>query len=239
MPSKVCKTYIIHLSTAFERKKHMDLQLFDKQLDFEFIIQGDLSEMSEQIEKKYFTGELSPLNRASSCAYKHIISYEKMIENEVPLALILEDDIMLDAKFDEKLKLILLEIDRRKMKNMIISLEDSNLKYVLSSEKNATDILYQKKEGRFAGAYLIDLLAATKICEEIYQNKCDYPIDWYHNQLAKKGAIDIWWSTLILATQGSLNGYFPSLIDKKQFGIWRKISFILQKMYKKILYRFR
>ncbi len=215
----------------------MELQLSNKELVYEYIWEGDKKDITQEILDELFTGELIPLSAGTSCVYKHILAYRKLVESNDTMALIFEDDVYLKKSFSENLNKIEQEIKSRALKNFVISLEDSNLKYVAGSEKIPNILLYKKLHGRMAGAYLIDRQAANNILQSIKNNKCSVPIDWFHNFASESNLIQIYWSSVILATQGSLDGSIPPTLDNKSTGIFRILSFRIQRLYKKLLYR--
>lgn len=205
----------------------------------EFINYGDKKDITNETMAKLFGGELDPIINATSCAFKHILAYEKIVKNNIDVALILEDDIYLSKDFDSTLTSVLNEINENQYSNFIVSLEDSNLQFVKRSELVKNKFLYKKLHGRLTGAYLIDKLGAYNCLEEIKRNKCNRPIDWFHNESSEKQIINIFWINNPIATQGSLMGTIKSLIDDKPYNFTRIISFKLQKIYKTILYNLR
>ncbi|MBK7812622.1 MAG: glycosyltransferase family 25 protein [Saprospiraceae bacterium] len=233
------KTFIIHVGTATERMKHMQVQLKDKNLDTEFILRGNKEDLSDEIMEKYFTGELKYVSNGTSCVYKHLLAYTEIIKHQIEIALVLEDDIFFHSNFMASLSKITAEIKRDQLSNFVISLEDSSLTFVPRSEFVADKMLYKKLHGRMAGAYLIDLIGAQTILEEVKKNKCHFPIDWFHNYLSEKAKINILWLYKPVATQGSLEGSIKSTLDSKAFSKLKVISFRLQRIYKKLLYWFR
>ncbi|HEX2935263.1 MAG TPA: glycosyltransferase family 25 protein [Bacteroidales bacterium] len=235
------KTLIINVSTNVLRKNHMlDLIAKNECLnDYYFIHDGDLDAISDEILTQYFDGELKELSSMVSCAYKHILAYQYVLDNNLEFALILEDDIYLHKGFCVKLNNIVNEVRTRQLSNFIISLEDSILQYVKGSELEKNKLLYKKPLGRTAGAYIIDKMGAQSLLQELYANKCHRPIDWFHNDCSLNELINIYWAHPVIATQGSLNGKIPSLIDKKKTGHFRIIGFRLSQIYKTILYRIR
>lgn len=232
------KTYIIHVKTAYDREKHMMNQLQSKKIvDYEFVVEGDISDISERELKRLFTSE--EVTSTESCSYKHYLTYKKIIEEKQKYALVLEDDIYLENNFNKVLSKIENEIKESQIKNFFISLEDSNLKYVKRSQREKGKYLYPNNSGRLAGAYIISFESALNIVKEMEENKCHMPIDWYHNYCSDKDLINIYWSHPTIAIQGSLMGKIKSLIVEKKYGDLRVLSFHLQRAYKKIIYFFR
>jgi glycosyl transferase family 25 len=208
--------------------------------DYYFIHDGDLETISQDILANVFGGKLASLSPAVSCAYKHILAYYEVLKsNQGDYSLILEDDIYLNENFCTSLNNILSELKQRKLENVIVSLEESSLKYVKGSERKKNVLLYKKSKGRMAGAYLIDTHSAKSMVTEIEQNKCNYPIDWFHNYCSDKGLIDIYWAHPPVSVQGSLNGKIKSLIDDKPVGKIKIIKFMMSRFYKRLLYRIR
>lgn len=201
--------------------------------------QGDIKDLSPEIMDRYFRGELEEPGPATSCAYKHFLSYWDMLSEGTELALILEDDIYLYKHFCLKLEKIIKECRERELCNYIISLEDSSLQYVKGSLRKKNQLLYKEKHGRMTGAYLIDLKGAQTLIKELEENKCYLPIDWFHNTSSEKGIIDIFWAQPPLAIQGSLSGEMSSIIDEKKTGTFSILSFKFMRLLRRFLYRFR
>ncbi len=232
------KTYIIHVKDAYDREEHMQKQLEGKNLDATYVTDGDKSDLTSAIINKYFSGEMAKISNATSCAYKHILAYESICENDEAIALILEDDIKFYPNF-EYLHKFVKEIKERKITNVMVSLEDSIARYIPRSKRVKGTLLYPEKKGRLAGAYLVDREFAKNMLAYIEKNKVHIPIDWMHNMCSEKKVINMYWSQPAIATQGSLDGSIKSLIDSKEYGGVRAISFRLQRAYKKFLYFMR
>ncbi len=236
------KNYIIHVSTNLERENHIRGEIAKTSFDFTFINDGDIKDLTEEILDRYFTGCLIPVSAATSCAYKHILAYEDMIRHQENYAIILEDDIYLYTDFEEKIGAVLAEIKERKLTNILVSLEESTLTYMKGSEREKGKLLYSKKQGRCAGAYLVDIGCAREIIKGIKNSRCGLPIDHLHNAYAEQGLINIYWLHPPIAIQGSLNGKISSLIDsryKRSKNFFRKITFVINRFYKKLLYRLK
>jgi glycosyl transferase family 25 len=233
------KVYIIHVAGNEERRQHIEKQLAGKDFDYEFILYGNMEDITEEILEKYFAGELDEVSPATSCALKHITAYKRIIEAEVPFALILEDDIRFLPSFMPVFEKSLKEIEENGIESVFVSYEDSNLKYVKGSKREENKVLYKNTKGRLAGAYGVDKQAAEAMINYLEENKCHKPVDWFHNECAEEGLFDIYWSHPAIARQSSKTGETASLIGGKGSGLIRTISFNLQKAYKKILYYFR
>jgi glycosyl transferase family 25 len=233
------QTYIIHVKGNEKREKFILSEVTKKGLNYEFILEGNKEDITPELYEKLFAKNVQNLPSVASCAFKHMKAYERIVKNNLPYALILEDDITLYDNCNATLNKIIEEIEKRQLKNFLISLEDSQLEYIPRSELVKNQLLYQKEYGRMAGAYLLDYQAAKTILEFVATNKLAMPIDWLHNFLAADNFLTIYWAEPVIACQGSLNGKMLSLIDNKQQGWLRQISFFLQRHYKKAIYYFR
>lgn len=232
------KIYVIHVSDAYERENHMHKQLKDKNNDVQFILEGDKKDLSQAVLDEYFVGDMKKVCNTTSCTYKHILAYKKVSEGPDDFVMILEDDIRFYSNYYD-INSIIDEVKIKNLKNCIISLEDSNLKYVAKSDRIKGVKIYSKKKGRLAGAYLIDKAGATSILNCIRNEKIGLPIDWFHNLCVERGEINLFWSHPAIAVQGSLDGSIKSLLDSKKYGLLRVISFNAQRFYKKLLYQMR
>ncbi len=233
------KTYIIHVSDDLIRERHIMAQLAGKGLAATFINKGDKKDLTEQVLDTYFTGNRKNVSNSTSCVYKHILAYENIVANKDTLALVLEDDIVFYKNFKKYLPKIIAEIAKEELAGFIVSLEDSLLRYIPRSERVRGKYLYPRSATRYAGAYLIDYQAARRILQRIAKEKCPVPMDWYHDDCAKKGILQIFWSQPTLAIQYSHTGRMATLLDDKGSGLLRVISFYLQWGYKRLYYFFR
>lgn len=234
------KTYVIHVKGAVEREKYIKKELAKHNITFEFILDGNMEDITNEQLERYFDGELKHKTPQTSCALKHILVYEKMIKEDIQKALVFEDDIELSSIFNKIFNTSLLEIQSQHSNKYMISYENSTLQYVKRTERISGQVLYKKDQGRCTGAYLLDIEAAKEMIKYLSQYKCDKPIDWIHYELIKNKAINVYWSHPSIAEQRSHNGKMRSLIGHKKMGFFRRISFFLQKIYKhQILYRLR
>jgi hypothetical protein len=114
-----------------------------------------------------------------------------------------------------------------------------DLKVISPNISCAYTLLYKKLLGRTTGAYIIDLDFAQSLVQEVLANKCNLPIDWFHNYCSSKDLIHIYWAHPVLSTQRSLNGKLSSMIDNKKTGRFRVLTFRLSRFYKRLLYKLR
>jgi len=230
------KTYIIHVSDAFEREKHVHNEIKDKTLDAIFINEGDLKDLSPTVLDKYFTGlEMKRRMPTTSCAYKHFLAYQEIIKNNVEIALIFEDDIILSKNFQQEITKIVAEAQSDKHQNFLISLEDSGHRFVKKSERIKNKHFYKRTKMRGTGAYIIDLQATKNIMQEVMTEKCHRPIDCFLETCAELDKINIYWTHPTIVSQGSFLGSMQPLIGYRPIGNLRVQGVKLKRWYKKLL----
>ncbi len=233
--------FVIHSGNQ-ERRKHIEKELAKKDLSFEFVLDGNQEDLTPQVLKKYFSnitnefmGEVSP---KTSCAYKHILVYEKIIKKKIKQAIIFEDDIVLHDDFLTFLNKISVEIKKRNLTNYLISLENSSL-YIVTRPKKGVYLYYKQSSQRGTGAALISYECAHNIVKYIKEKKCYFPIDWMQTALAKKDLINIYWAHPTIAEQNSYNGKFDSLLDPlAKKSTMRRVNHFYKKVKIKFIYLF-
>ncbi|MBE6339725.1 MAG: lipooligosaccharide biosynthesis protein LpsA [Bacteroidales bacterium] len=213
------RAIVIHARSLTEREKHIRQQLKDWSGDVTFMSDVDKDEITEDILAKYFKPacELYCKSGQASCAVKHLMALQYIIDNELEGALVLEDDIVLHTNFVSNFMYTMEEYRNRYVdKPVIISYEDSSLQFVPHSRRIRGQWLYEGPTNRvrFNGALYINNLAARVILAEVMENKCDRAIDHFYVKLHKMGLLTILWCEPALATQGSFNGKFLSSQSK-------------------------
>ncbi|MEZ4924618.1 MAG: glycosyltransferase family 25 protein [Crocinitomicaceae bacterium] len=236
-PIKADKVYVVHVSSNLEREEHMKQELGRFNIPFEFMLKGDLKDLSRELVDEYFSGDQmsGPFCAEQSCALKHIYIYQKMIEDGVGNALIFEDDVFLTDNFIEVFNQCIDEFSSlsEEIRNKgLINFEESTLRYVPKERVKEGIVLYEMDRSRCAGAYFINSNLAKAIVNDVQVNKCDKPLDWYHNTLVDRIALKHFWCHPAIVQQGSHNGKMASTIDDKKHGGIRKITWKISRWYK-------
>jgi len=100
-PTRSIKTYIIHLTRAEQRGRHIVAQASEHNIDFEIVHARDCLDLRDEDYQEFC--DLEAMRNAPEiltpglvCAsYTHYMAYQKMIEDGVDFALIIEDDVLL------------------------------------------------------------------------------------------------------------------------------------------------
>lgn len=236
------KTLVIHPDHLKERGEHIDCMLRGMGLDYEFVNEGHDDKQIDSYIHQYLRNGREQLQRRiprALCTISHFLAYEKIVAENWEGALVLEDDIVLNKGFCPYFERSIEEYRRNYTdKNILISYEDSSLRFVPRSRREKGRMLYPADKGRMSGAYFINANGARSILRELRKEPCDLAIDWYHSELIKKGLIDCLWCHPTIATQGSFSGRFASALTTKND--WMvSIRWWFKKNYKKMLYWFR
>lgn len=237
---KINAIYVVHAKQGYESHEQYVNKLFYKHgLSFEFVSEEDDPSpfvTGGVIEQFFCKDILSTYKRGVVlCTLSHMICYQKMIARNENYGLIFEDDPYFIGNFPRKLEKILPEIEKLK-KGFIVSLENTTLKFPHRSRLKKGVHLYGAPFGRCAGAYIVDLEAAKRMMASLQEDKCCEEIDWWHNTMAKKNIIKIYWAHPALTEQASHNGMMHAGISSREKNLFRRLSWKLQKAYKMYLH---
>jgi glycosyl transferase, family 25 len=230
--------FILHVKKGYEeRLVSVQKQMAKARLSYELMENGDMGDITTNLLDRYFKDEMKQIDPKTSCALKHLLVYEQMIERNIEQALVFEDDILLKENFQPVFAETTKEIKQKKSIHgrYMISYENSGLKFIAKNIQRQGEYLYKQKAGRCAGAYLLSLETAKYMIEKAVAEKINLPIDWWHNQLFEKNEVDIYWCEPAIAEQGSHNGIFTSSLGNRSNKLTRRIGWQVQKLYKKYI----
>lgn len=241
---KATNIFIIHVRGQKEREAFIQTQLDRLGFPYEYILEGNMEDLTQEIIDKYFVDDGTPetmhgVYPRTSCAYKGIRAYERIVEKELKGALIFEDDIRLFPGFKEKFYNSLDEIEHYHADEpLIANYEESSLLLVPRSKRKEGQYLYRAERDRFAGCYYITYKAAKAIVEYVQKNKCNTTLDRFHTKLTEQGLINYYWSYPCLAVQCSCDGSMPTMIPTKPRPL-KRLKWFYKRFYKHLLYWFR
>lgn len=241
---KAIHIFIIHVRGQKEREEFIQAQLDKLGFPYEYILEGNMEDLTPDIIDKYFTDNgtsetMYGVYPRTSCAYKGIRAYERIVEKGLKGALVFEDDIRLFPGFKEKFLETLDEIETyHANESLMVNYEESSLLLVPRSQRKEGQHLYKAERDRFAGCYYITNKAAKTIVEYVHKNKCDTTLDRFHTELVEQGLINYYWSYPCLAVQCSCDGSMPTMIPTKPRPL-KRLKWFYKRFYKHLLYWFR
>ncbi len=158
------KTYIINLLTRPDRKDFMGSQMEKGDLDYEFIKAVDGKMLSDQeIDTVTLNFSASHLTKGEvACALSHLSIYQKMIDNNIDIALVLEDDVYVPDNIDSVLQKIL-SIEQNNKPNIYL-LSDVEA-YIENS--SLYEGIYRIESASKAHCYVINKTAAKKMLKKL------------------------------------------------------------------------
>ncbi len=162
------KTFIVNLEQSVERKLYMENLLKDYPLEYEFIpaVDGRKIQDLEAVYDKNKAVKIAKreLNAGEiGCALSHKKIYKKMIDEHIPQALILEDDITILKNFMP----VYTALSKQKIGNKIVLLDANKTKKMKAiwKKKIINNYAMYLVLNNYAGTYgyVIGLEAATRI----------------------------------------------------------------------------
>lgn len=164
------KTYLINLDRNPERLEHMRAALGGLGLEYERVAGVDGKALSESEMATAFNAKRSYIAKRGyrlcvgeiGCALSHLSVYRKMVEGNIPLALVFEDDVKVESGFKKALVRATDEIDVSRRQVVLFSC------YRMKDAEAGFEGLKRVKSMGCADGYLITLPAAKAILEYNY-----------------------------------------------------------------------
>ncbi len=237
------KIFVAHVKSGYEsRRTSIVKQLSRFNLSFEFMLDGDIEDITADLKYRWFLPELIRNPKMMSCTCKHLLIYEQIVKSGWQGALILEDDIFLAVDFVEEFNKSMRELFSRSdvsPSKAWVSYENSTLRFPSRTILKSTQRLYRVDEPRCTGAYYIGAEAAHSLLKIADSEKVDLPIDCYVELVAKRNPspLELYWCHPTIAEQGSMNGVFSSIDKRRTASAWRKMKWSLDKCYKVLKHR--
>ena len=240
---KTDHVFVAHVKTGYEqRRRSIDEQFSRLNIDFEYFLDGDINDISEELKNRWFLPALIASPKTMSCTCKHLLIYKRIVESGLQGTLVFEDDIFLAEDFVQQYNSATQELFEREDINpdrAWISYENSTLRFPSKRVLRPSQRLYRAEEPRCTGAYYIGAEAAKGILEIANLEKTGLAIDCLVADLATRinTPVDIYWCHPTIAEQGSMSGVFESIDPRRSAGLWRKLKWNLDKCYKSIKHR--
>jgi glycosyl transferase family 25 len=212
------KIFITHYSKLVERKETV-LNQFAKNniLDYHFIENLNKEDITDEHLNNFnldapIMGERKFVVNIISLFLKHIYIYNLIANSDIEYALILEDDVILDDNFMEKLNTYITELPNDFDALFIgngCNLHIPNDKIIEGKH------IYPMCSTRCTDSYLISKKCAIKMISFynyfIMNNiKIGLPVDHWLNLAFKNTNCNVYWSEPTIVKQGSENNVFKS-----------------------------
>ena len=217
------KTYIIHYTPLYERKEHILKELKQYSINPEFITEFD-KEYIDINHLSLFNTKLVTYSEISYF-YKQLYCYLKIKNENINLALILDDDCVLNDNFTENLRLYMSKLPQdwdicyiSDICNFHIgeNIIKNNIPNVFLKSNEHEVLNGVLSHGSTRGpAYLITNNAAKKILNKfndikINKDIIDKPHDHWLNDVFHEMNFKIYWAEPTIVTGGSEKGIFAT-----------------------------
>lgn len=180
------RAYVINLARSLDRRAHITAELKKTGLDYEFVAAVDGRDLDlndpATIHPSFLTDIIHPAGSAGT-ALSHLSVYRKIVEDGLPAALVLEDDVMLPADLDRLADAVAEQLTGAEVALLSVDCPDP----CRMSREGSTPLPGPRllalpidvSQPRSAAAYVI----TREACERLI--KCRLPI---------QVQADVWWS---------------------------------------------
>ncbi|MBJ9952873.1 MULTISPECIES: glycosyltransferase family 25 protein [unclassified Acinetobacter] len=213
------KKFVISLSTAQERRKHIVAEFTKQEVDFEFfdaITPVNINLMASQLGLVEFTTDLH--ENEVGCLLSHMILWKKAIDEQLDYIAIFEDDIYLG----ENAKDFLLDTTWIPKECSVIKLEVFYKKIGVALKQqhlyvpHDRELLLLREAHMGCGGYILSQEVAQKLLNYIVKSKVLIPVDHFLFRECPK--LDIYQLSPALCIQDVIlkNGQteFPSALEE-------------------------
>lgn len=206
----VDKVYVLSVKSFSERIAHINALMQQHNIQFEFVFEHDIPDISENLLKQTFSDTCTLSMAQKSLVLKHCQAWRHAIKHQYKQTLIFEDDVVLSKDFTLKLSKIMSAAEVLD-NGYLIFLGGADTKvpdhFLLS---NATLI---ENPIATAEAYISDLTAMQKRVAWLNDNQVSLPADHLISHIDANSNTKHYWPRHAIVEQGSITGIFNSHLD--------------------------
>ena len=224
------KIFVINLERDVERRQSILKQFNQIQLPFEFSNGVLGSSLTQQQKTEWYDDKRAFRNLCQTivpahigCSLSHVHVYQKIIDQNLPYALILEDDVILPEKLGE----LLSDLEKIIHENNaeVILLSPAQGKNKKNRDVNELIFLLPYKNGYFTSSYIVTQSAAKALIKDLFpiNNVADC---W--NQLVRHRVIDLYVLNTGFIEQDQItfgSSTNNDVIKYKKKGLWHLLKF--------------
>ena len=232
LPAGLAKLFVIHAARFVERRKRIESQLAVVGMPFEFVMDFDIPEITEDITRRFFAaGGLSKSQQ--SCALKHWRAMQHIVDAGYAHTLVLEDDVIFAPGFSLALHSLMIELAATENRASVTFLGCGGHYYIPADEIRVGQLLYQRNQGKFADSYIVSFDAAKRRLDWIAVHGITHPIDHLFELIDRETGTSMLWLEPPVVEQGSHNGTFASALDKSHPLWFQFLQFRWKKMWRR------
>jgi glycosyl transferase family 25 len=222
-------SFLAHADHLVERKARLVPQLAAAALSPRWVTDFAPAEIVGAVDAAHFTSDSGLSGPQKSCAMKHVVILRAIVAEEIPAALVLEDDVALVPDFAARLGAILAEAPSPEG-SYAIYLGSGDNRYPKPAHARLSEHLWRGDKARTTESYVVTLEAARRRLAWIEANRMHLPIDLLFTEIDPKLGVDTLWAHPPLTEQGSLNGAFRSAIDTDKAPFVKRLEFAYRKL---------
>lgn len=186
------KVFLINLKKDAERLAAADAQLKRLGVDYERVEAVYAKELPTKELKsavnhfRWWCAVGRPVRAGEiGCAMSHYKIYRKIIEEKIPLACVLEDDVVLDDRFPEVLKYV--EASYKYDEPGLVLLSDHTMREDVSAEAESGFALESSRRDMFAEGYVLGGICSRNLLAANWpmQVPCDHWGRWVEGGVIK------------------------------------------------------
>ncbi|MEW6593505.1 MAG: glycosyltransferase family 25 protein [Thermodesulfobacteriota bacterium] len=232
--------FVLHVKTGYPERELSILDQFSRlRLPFQWVLEHDIPEISQDVLRKYkYHGSLR--DQEISCCLKHIAAWERIAAGNHAGGFVFEDDVLIDLRrFKTVTEAALEEFQARfPAGDGCLCFGNGCCLYVPWTKTKQGTILYPAEYVRAADSYWLSRKSAQRMVERIKQAGFEKPADHLIDVLCSELGIPICWSAPAVVSQGSHTGLFPSSIQTQETGsrIGKEIEWLFKRVRRKYLY---
>ena len=97
---------VLHVACGYEaRARHIESMMQRHGLEFEYMLRGDIPQVTPQVLDEYFCDSFGGANAYTSCSYKHLLACERIVAQNWSGAVIMEDEAVLFTRLGTMLQI--------------------------------------------------------------------------------------------------------------------------------------
>lgn len=203
--------YVISVKSFTDRHNHIEKLSKSFGFQFKYIFDYDADELTES-DWERVDREMNP--KSVSNTLKHIEAQRLLVASGKQVGLVLEDDVILFDGFQDNLSRTL-ELLSHEKSGWLAFLGGADNK-IDSRFTGSGDLALIENPISTAEAYLIDVTSCVKRKEWLSSHIIDRQADHQLKLIDQSLGIRHFWTSIPLATQGSITGQFSTALDQSR-----------------------
>lgn len=235
---QVDAVFVLSVRSFHDRIAHIKAELGHHGIAFEWIFEHDAAELNpDLIAATFAPSDMGPPQH--SLVLKHIETWRRCVERGYRRVLVFEDDAMLAPDFSRVFSAAMRCADLIDQPYMVY-LGCGDNKYVDPAERSDSVLVKTKQALPATDATVFDQRAARLRLEYVARQKITRPADWLMREADSAMGVAHYWLRDPIVEQGSMNGRFASVLDRKRIGrsrAWTWLRFRWDRWWRRTLKR--